>query len=90
MSIAAGAPSRAEVLTLFRSFLRVARKFTDYNIREYTKRRTIDAFRCCLLSLRSKAQERHGGSEVNQALELVHLQVRGLFTYVDARFQGTL
>ncbi|POO01954.1 Complex 1 LYR protein [Trema orientale] len=39
------APARAEVLALFRSLLRTARKFTDYNIREYTKRRTVDAFR---------------------------------------------
>ncbi|KAB2610352.1 LYR motif-containing protein 4 [Pyrus ussuriensis x Pyrus communis] len=44
MSAAAGVPSRAEVLTMFRSFLRVVRKFTDYNIREYTKRRAVDAF----------------------------------------------
>ncbi|KAK9924973.1 hypothetical protein M0R45_033314 [Rubus argutus] len=43
--VAASAPSRAEVLQLYRSFLRVARKFTDYNIREYTKRRATDAFR---------------------------------------------
>ncbi|PQP99125.1 LYR motif-containing protein 4 [Prunus yedoensis var. nudiflora] len=91
MSIAAGAPSRAEVLTLFRSFLRVARKFTDYNIREWQGSvRGRQSAGCCLLSLRSKAQERHGGSKVNQALELVRLQVRGLFTYVNARFQGTL
>ncbi|OIW05406.1 hypothetical protein TanjilG_28871 [Lupinus angustifolius] len=38
------APSRPEILSLFRSLLRVARNFPDYNIREYTKRRTIDAF----------------------------------------------
>lgn len=38
-------PSRSEVLSLFRSLLRAARQFPDYNIREYTKRRTIDAFR---------------------------------------------
>ncbi|XP_038894896.1 LYR motif-containing protein 4 [Benincasa hispida] len=38
-------PSRSEVLSLFRSLLRTARQFPDYNIREYTKRRTIDAFR---------------------------------------------
>ncbi|XP_060205001.1 uncharacterized protein LOC132632890 [Lycium barbarum] len=38
-------PARGEVLTLFRSFLRTARQFPDYNIREYTKRRTIDGFR---------------------------------------------
>ncbi|XVF08978.1 hypothetical protein REPUB_Repub07fG0050700 [Reevesia pubescens] len=42
---AAVAPTRTEVLTLYRSLLRVARQFCDYNIREYTKRRTIDAFR---------------------------------------------
>ncbi|KAH7528982.1 hypothetical protein FEM48_Zijuj05G0135200 [Ziziphus jujuba var. spinosa] len=47
MASAAGAtaPTRAEVLVLFRSLLRTARRFSDYNIREYTKRRTIDAFR---------------------------------------------
>ncbi|XP_057521758.1 uncharacterized protein LOC130801855 [Amaranthus tricolor] len=37
-------PSRAEILQLFRSLLRVTRQFPDYNIREYAKRRTIDAF----------------------------------------------
>ncbi|KAL8244140.1 hypothetical protein R6Q59_010398 [Mikania micrantha] len=38
-------PSRAEIIFLFRSLLRSARQFSDYNIREYTKRRTIDSFR---------------------------------------------
>ncbi|XP_062209189.1 uncharacterized protein LOC133910966 [Phragmites australis] len=42
---AAAAPTRAEVLSLFRSFLRSARQFSDYNIREYTRRRAADAFR---------------------------------------------
>ncbi|KAF3437569.1 hypothetical protein FNV43_RR20325 [Rhamnella rubrinervis] len=42
---AASAPTRTEVLALFRSLLRTARRFSDYNIREYAKRRTIDAFR---------------------------------------------
>ncbi|XP_019167093.1 PREDICTED: LYR motif-containing protein 4-like [Ipomoea nil] len=37
--------SRLHVLSLFRSLLRTARDFSDYNIREYTKRRTVDAFR---------------------------------------------
>lgn len=37
--------SRAEILCLYRSLLRTARQFCDYNIREYTKRRTVDAFR---------------------------------------------
>ena len=41
----ASTPSRAEVLSLFRSLLRTAREFSDYNIREYTKRRAADAFR---------------------------------------------
>ncbi|RWR84795.1 LYR motif-containing protein 4B [Cinnamomum micranthum f. kanehirae] len=34
-----------EVLSLFRSLLRTAGIFSDYNIREYAKRRTIDGFR---------------------------------------------
>ncbi|XP_054822805.1 uncharacterized protein LOC129321095 [Prosopis cineraria] len=38
-------PSKADVLSLFRSLLRAARQFPDYNIKAYTKRRTIDAFR---------------------------------------------
>ena len=38
-------PGRAEVLSLFRSLLRTARQFSDYNMREYAKRRTVDAFR---------------------------------------------
>ncbi|CDP17498.1 unnamed protein product [Coffea canephora] len=36
----AATPSRGEVLSLFRSLLRTARGFSDYNIREYTKCRT--------------------------------------------------
>ncbi|KVH98478.1 LYR motif-containing protein 4-like [Cynara cardunculus var. scolymus] len=36
--------SRTEILSLFRSFLRSARQFPDYNIREYAKRRIVDAF----------------------------------------------
>uniref|UniRef100_A0A803L9F6 Complex 1 LYR protein domain-containing protein n=1 Tax=Chenopodium quinoa TaxID=63459 RepID=A0A803L9F6_CHEQI len=38
-------PTRAEVASLLRALLRTARKFPDYNIREYTKRRTLDGFR---------------------------------------------
>ncbi|KAM1133864.1 hypothetical protein TB1_042375 [Malus domestica] len=45
MVMAARASSWAKVLTMFRSFLRVARKFTDYNIRKYMKRQTVDNFR---------------------------------------------
>ncbi|KAL7619227.1 hypothetical protein Lser_V15G00544 [Lactuca serriola] len=44
MATAVPPPSRTTVLSLFRSFLRSVRQFPDYNIREYTKRRTIDAF----------------------------------------------
>ncbi|CAH1428305.1 unnamed protein product [Lactuca virosa] len=45
MATAVPTPSRTEIIALFRSLLRSARQFPDYNIREYTKRRTIDAFR---------------------------------------------
>ncbi|KAI3412432.1 uncharacterized protein J3R85_017365 [Psidium guajava] len=45
MASAAAAPSKPEVLTLFRSLLRTAREFCDYNVREYVRRRTIDGFR---------------------------------------------
>ena len=45
MAAAAAAPTRAEVLALFRSLLRTAKQFSDYNIREYTRRRGADAFR---------------------------------------------
>ncbi|KAK6925074.1 Complex 1 LYR protein domain [Dillenia turbinata] len=41
----AGGPTKAEVLSLFRSLLRTSRGFADYNIREYAKRRTKDGFR---------------------------------------------
>ncbi|KAM2925558.1 hypothetical protein FF1_043060 [Malus domestica] len=44
MVMAARASSWAKVLTMFCSFLRVAHKFTDYNIREYMKRQTVDHF----------------------------------------------
>ncbi|KAG0481951.1 hypothetical protein HPP92_010035 [Vanilla planifolia] len=44
MASASAVPSRAEVLSLFRSLLRTASKFSDYNIREYARRRTVDGF----------------------------------------------
>ncbi|KAK7394438.1 hypothetical protein VNO78_14966 [Psophocarpus tetragonolobus] len=61
-------PSAAQILCLFRSLLRVAREFPDYNIREYTKRRTIDAFRQnCTLSDPSaiSAAFSHGNSQLS-------------------------
>ncbi|KAF6165189.1 hypothetical protein GIB67_000773 [Kingdonia uniflora] len=45
MAFAQTLPSRPEIISLFRSLLRTARNFSDYNIREYAKRRTIDGFR---------------------------------------------
>ncbi|XP_024534678.1 LYR motif-containing protein 4-like [Selaginella moellendorffii] len=35
----------AQVRALYRGFLREARKFTDYNVREYIKRRSRQGFR---------------------------------------------
>ncbi|MFS7976072.1 putative complex 1 LYR protein [Helianthus anomalus] len=45
MATAVPPPSRKQILSLFRSFFRSSRLFTDYNIREYRKCRTIDEFR---------------------------------------------
>ncbi|KAK9699576.1 hypothetical protein RND81_08G182500 [Saponaria officinalis] len=45
MSAAAALPTRSQILNIFRSLLRVSRKFPDYNIRHYVNRRTTDAFR---------------------------------------------
>ncbi|MCO5570879.1 hypothetical protein L7F22_024608 [Adiantum nelumboides] len=42
--MAAPPPSAAEVKALLRAFLREARKFSDYNIREYVKRRSRQGF----------------------------------------------
>ncbi|KAK9699580.1 hypothetical protein RND81_08G183200 [Saponaria officinalis] len=44
MSAAAALPTRSQILNIFRSLLRVSRKFPDYNIRHYVNRRTADAF----------------------------------------------
>ncbi|KAI4343930.1 hypothetical protein L6164_011219 [Bauhinia variegata] len=43
--MASASVSRSEVLSLFRALLRTSREFCDYNVKEYTKRRTIDGFR---------------------------------------------
>ncbi|XP_018432816.1 uncharacterized protein LOC108805302 [Raphanus sativus] len=37
--------AKCQVISLCRSLLRAGRKYPDYNIREYTKRRTLDGFR---------------------------------------------
>ncbi|CAI0398857.1 unnamed protein product [Linum tenue] len=37
--------SRPQILSLYRSILRTARQFTDYNIRQYSRRRAVDGFR---------------------------------------------
>eukprot|EP00250_Pteridium_aquilinum_P028485 c37247_g1_i1 orf=177-377(+) len=42
--MAAIPPSAAEVRALFRALLREARKFEDYNIRAYMKRRSRQGF----------------------------------------------
>lgn len=38
------APSPAQVRELFKALLREGRKFSNYNVREYVKRRTVDGF----------------------------------------------
>ncbi|KAK2638960.1 hypothetical protein Ddye_026755 [Dipteronia dyeriana] len=45
VSLSLAVPARTEILGLYRSLLRTAHDFCDYNIREYTKRRTTDGFR---------------------------------------------
>jgi hypothetical protein len=42
--MAAAAPSSAEVIHLFKTLMREASKFTNYNIREYVKRRVKEEF----------------------------------------------
>lgn len=37
--------AKSQVFSLCRSLLRAGRQLPDYNIREYTKRRTLDGFR---------------------------------------------
>ncbi|CAH8389616.1 unnamed protein product [Eruca vesicaria subsp. sativa] len=36
--------AKLQVISLCRSLLRAGRKYPDYNIREYTKRRALDGF----------------------------------------------
>ncbi|CAM6084848.1 unnamed protein product [Calypogeia fissa] len=43
--MAAAAPSSAEMIQLFKALLREAKKFPNYNIREYVKRRVKEGFR---------------------------------------------
>lgn len=38
------APSPTQARELFKALLREARKFPNYNVREYVKRRTVDGF----------------------------------------------
>ncbi|KAL3690549.1 hypothetical protein R1sor_016858 [Riccia sorocarpa] len=45
--MATAGPSPAEAKALFKAFLREARKFPNYNIREYVKRRAKEGFREC-------------------------------------------
>ncbi|KAM1411083.1 hypothetical protein COP1_023818 [Malus domestica] len=103
MSAAAGVPSRAEVLTMFRSFLRVARKFTDYNIREYTKRKAVDAFRqnrnlSDPSAISAAFSDGKAQLEVAKRQAVIYslyapklksvMEVCEIFTSVDERFEG--
>jgi len=44
MAGGSAAPAPAQVRGLFKALLREARKFSNYNVREYVKRRTVDGF----------------------------------------------
>lgn len=44
MAGGAAAPSPTQARELFKALLREARKFSNYNVREYVKRRTVDGF----------------------------------------------
>ena len=44
MAGGSAAPSPTQVRELFKALLREGRKFSNYNVREYVKRRTVDGF----------------------------------------------
>ncbi len=71
------AASAGEVRHLFRALLREASRFSNYNVREYVKRRAIDAFHQtsvpCLLSLRPPREEYHGVAEFEINTSAVHV-----------------
>ncbi|KAJ0238154.1 hypothetical protein HA466_0242620 [Hirschfeldia incana] len=71
---------KAQVLSLCRSLLRAGRKYPDYNIREYTKRRTLDGFRMNKnLTDPSKVEEAY--AEGKAQLEVVERVVKVYMAY---------
>lgn len=68
----AGSPSAGQVRELYRALIREARKFSNYNVREYVKRRTVVGFQDNLASDPAVAAAAY--SEGKQQLELVKRQ----------------
>ncbi|KAL1215085.1 hypothetical protein V5N11_007663 [Cardamine amara subsp. amara] len=72
--------SRIQVLSLCRALLRAGRKFPDYNIRAYTKRRTLDGFRMNKnLTDPSKVNEAY--AEAKTQLEVVERVLMSYLAY---------
>ncbi|XP_013736944.1 LYR motif-containing protein 4B-like [Brassica napus] len=72
--------AKCQVISLCRSLLRAGRKYPDYNIREYTKQRTLDGFRMNgNLTDQSKVNEVY--AEGKEQLEVVERVLKVYLAY---------